>query len=566
MRMRLGLTLTKYVLRGLLLLLLLVGARSAAAGVQLEAVYPYHLDQREAQVVQGGSTLPLYINIKSFDVPVEQKVRLRVQLPAGFTLLPNAKWRTEQDGEGLTAVSDWLLPADFGQSFDLLYLVSPPGAERGTRQLRLEVAGPDWRQERQLTFSYEPEQAGAASQSAAAPGNKPDRSKFNWYIQSVTLPVDNLGNRDDRAAEGVLYIRDTALEGFRSRMTGDGATNWSAVFNHPATFVLLELRNPQQDVQLLRFRAELVDKLTGAWQPGLCTAGKNNENSENGWAGEVGSSEATTALLSLDGKKAQSFIIPLYVDYFSVLEGDYSLRVTVSGNGQEKVQEVPLTIAKRHNLGAAAVGFAGLCSLVVLLSLRRLRRCIGQLGARGAITVALFAALAFGGITLPTTLLGDVLHVLLGPFAGFVTGLLSGVLQYLLVMALLVLFRVPGVLALMYLLKYLLAGLMFGHFTPLGFLSVCVNIAVLELVLQLCGFYRRRELTVGYLLLVSLLLGVGDAVVTLVNMEQLMFFYRLYYADWYLALYMLINGLLYSSVGAWLGARTGAKLQQVMGE
>ena len=66
--------------------------------------------------------------------------------------------------------------------------------------------------------------------------------------------------------------------------------------------------------------------------------------------------------------------------------------------------------------------------------------------------------------------------------------------------------------------------------------------------------------------LICLLMGVGDALVTFVNMEQMMFFYRLYYADWYLALYMLVNGLVYSSIGAWLGAKTGSKLQQVMGE
>ena len=70
----------------------------------------------------------------------------------------------------------------------------------------------------------------------------------------------------------------------------------------------------------------------------------------------------------------------------------------------------------------------------------------------------------------------------------------------------------------------------------------------------------------GYMLFICLLMGVGDALVTFVNMEQMMFFYRLYYADWYLALYMLVNGLVYSSIGAWLGAKTGSKLQQVMGE
>lgn len=249
-----------------------------------------------------------------------------------------------------------------------------------------------------------------------------------------------------------------------------------------------------------------------------------------------------------------------------MLEGDYSLRVTVSGNGQEKVQEVPLTIAKKHNLGLLAVGFSFICLLAVLAFSYKLKGCIYRIGARGAITVALFAALAFGGITLPTTLIGDLLHVFLGPFSGLVTGILSGMLLYLLVVALLVLFRAPGVLTLMYFVKYMLAGLMFGHFTPLGLLSMCVNVAILETLLYLSGFYRRQELGKGYMLFICLLMGVGDALVTFVNMEQMMFFYRLYYADWYLALYMLVNGLVYSSIGAWLGAKTGSKLQQVMGE
>ena len=68
---------------------------------------------------------------------------------------------------------------------------------------------------------------------------------------------------DDRAAEGVIYVRDTTFESFRNRMTGEGATNWSAVFNHPATHVMLEMRNPQKDVRMLKFKAQLIDKETG---------------------------------------------------------------------------------------------------------------------------------------------------------------------------------------------------------------------------------------------------------------------------------------------------------------
>ena len=547
-----------------ILLALLCLMQQAFAGVKLEAVYPYNLDKSAAHVVHGGSTMPLFINITGFDVPHEQPAHLRVILPEGFKALAGDKWHLGSADNKQTAETDWVLPADFGQSFDLLYIRPQADLERGPKQLLVEVSGDGWHERKELSFSYEP--AAAAVAAEPTQGKKLDRSKFNWYIQSVTLPVDNLGNKDDRAAEGVIFIRDTTLEGFRNRMTGDGATNWSAVFNHPAAFLVLDMRNPQRDVRLLKFKAELIDKKTGKVMPGLCTAGKNNEDSEHGWAGDTGSVNETTALISLDGKKTQAFIIPLYVDYFTVLEGDYSLRVTVSGNGQEKVQEVPLTIAKKHNLGLLAVGFSFICLLAVLACSYKLKGCIYRIGARGAITVALFAALAFGGITLPTTLIGDLLHVFLGPFSGLVTGILSGMLQYLLVVALLVLFRAPGVLTLMYFVKYMLSGLMFGHFTPLGLLSMCVNVAILETLLYLSGFYRRSVLSKGYMLFICLLLGVGDALVTFVNMEQMMFFYRLYYADWYLALYMLVNGLVYSSIGAWLGAKTGSKLQQVMGE
>ena len=546
-------------------LLLLFCTQLAWAGHSLDAVYPYNLDKRNEHVVHSGSTMPLYINITNFDVPHEQRARLKVILPEGFSALPNAKWQMSEENGQHVALADWTLPADFGHSFDLLYLHAD-AAGAGEKQLTVYVQGEGWEEKREIPFTYDAQEVTAQEAVTVDKKKKPDASKFNWYIQSVTLPVDNQGNKDDRAAEGVIYVRDTTLEGFRNRVMGDGATNWSAVFNHPAAFLLLDMRNPQRDVRLLKFKAELVDKTTGQLVPGLCTAGKNDNDSEHGWAGETGSHNETTALISLDGKKSQTFIIPLYVDYFTILAGDYSLRVTVSGNGQEKIQEVPLTITKKHNLGLLAVGFSFLCLAALVVFSYKLKGCIYKIGAKGAITVALFAALSFGGITLPTTLLGDLLHVFLGPFSGLFTGVLSGVLQYLLVVSLLVLFRAPGVLSLMYLVKYMLSGLMFGHFTPLGLLSLCVNIVILEAVLYFSGFYRKQELGRRYLLLVSVLLGVGDALITFINMQQMMFFYRLYYADWYLALYMLVNGVLYSSIGAWLGAKTGSKLQQVMGE
>ena len=544
-------------------LVLLCWSTVANAGAMLQAEYPYSLEKNNIHQVEGGSTMPLYINLTNFDEAEPQKAQIKVTLPKGFAALPNNGWQID-NSLGQQAVTTWQLPSNYGQNFDLLYIKPQEQLQAGQYKIVVEAICKAWQLKQEINFNYVPSDKPMQTQKVA--NVVVDKSQYNWYIQSVNLPVDAQGNKDDRAAANVIYVRDTTLEGFRNRMTGDGATNWGAVFNHPAPFVMLEMRNPQKDVRVLKFKAELIDKYTGKHVPGLMTAGKVVDEEGHGWGGEVGAGSETTAMISLDGKKNQTFILPLYVDYFTVLEGDYSLRITVSGNGQEKIQEVPIAITKKHNTGLMAVGFSFFCALAATALSYRLPRCIKQIGARGAITVALFAALAFGGITLPTTLLGDLLHVFLGPFSGLVTGVLSGVLQYLLIVSLLTLFREPGVLALMFFVKYMLSGLMFGHFTPLGALSTCVSVIVLEAVLYLCGFYKVQQLDKRYMLFVAVLLGLADAAVTFINLEQMMFFYRLYYADWYMALYMLINGLLYSSIGAWLGFKTGSKLQQVMGE
>ena len=537
-----------------------------AGGINLEAVFPYSLEHKNINRTNGNATNPLFINIESFDSPEPQNVKVEIMLPQGLIFIGDELWQEIKSEAGSVIQREWILPPDYGQNFDLIYLKADNSLAAGNHEIIVKVSSENWQKNSIITFTHENETKSNLPVLINEQSLMPDKSKYNWYIQSITLPVDNFGTKDDRVKDGTIYIRDTALESFRNRMTGDGATNWSAVFNHPAAHLLLEMRNPQQDTRILKFKAELIDKLTGKPAIGLCTSSQSDNETEHGWAGQSGIEDASTAMISLDGKKSQTFILPLYVDYFRAVEGEYNLRVTVFGNGQQKIQEVPITIAKKRSMGLFAVGFSFLCFLIVCLNAQNLKKCIFNIGAKGAITIALFAAVAFGSIVVPTTLLGDVLHVVLGPFSGLVTGVLNGILLYLLVMALLVIYRKPGIVTLMFLVKWMLAGLMFGRFTPLGILSYMVYIVVLESVLYISGFYNKRDLTSGYVLFVSLAIGMADAFITMINLEQLMFFYRLYYADWYIGLYMLINGLVYSSVGTWLGYKVGIKLQQVMGE
>ena len=536
-----------------------------AGEVVLSAAYPYSLDTKSQGETYGTGTQPLYINIENYNDSQPQKVRLEVLLPAGIKVDENSAWRSQENEAGLVLFKELELSANYGQNFDLLYLRSEAGLAEGKNIIKVKLLGDGWEKEKVISFNHNaliPEGMSVSKEGKTSS----DISKFNWYIQSLTLPVDNLGHKDERAQDGTIYIRDTALESFRNRMTGGGTTNWAAVFNHPATHVFLEMRNPQLDKRVLKFKAELVDKISGETVPGLCMTKVSDNEAEQGWSGATEGQDASTALISLDGIKNQSFILPIYADQFKIIAGEYNLRVTVEGSGQKKVYETPIKVAKQRSMGIFAVGFSFLCLLILIVNFGKLKRCILRIGAKGAITVSLFAAVAFGGVVLPSTLLGDFLHVILGPFSGLATGIFNGVLLYLLVMSLLVLYRKPGVVALMFFLKWMLAGLMFGKFTPIGVLSYTVYIVVLESVLWLCGFYRINSLSKRYIIFVSIMIGLADAFITMINLEQMMFFYRLYYADWYIFLYMFVNGLLYSSLGCIMGYKVGCKLQQVMGE
>lgn len=537
----------RYLLLGLLALFALF-PQAAEAARTVEAVFPYFLTKKEETSVREGSTQLLYLCLAQTNVPREETAHVRVVLPRGFRALPGDDWRAE----GNTAETDFHLSADFGEAFGVLSVAAEDAAP-GEYEADIFITGDGWEEERKISFSV------AAGVDAG--GAKKAAKKLGWYIQNVALPVDAEGNRDASREKDTIYVRDVQLENIRNRLTGSGGVNWSAVFSEPVTHVLVELRNPKKDSRSLHFTAELIDKETGEVMRGLVTAG----GGEAGFSAE-NIAPRTEAVIALDGRTVQGVVVPLYADPYEIEEGEYRLRTTVSDGSTTRISETPIRVVKKSNTGIFALSFAGLCAAGVLLSAPRLRRAILSIGAGGDIAVALFASLAFGSVVVPVTLLGDFLHVLLGPFAGLVTGLLSGVLQYLLFMALLILFRRPGVAALFFLMKWLLAGVLFGRFTPVAMLSYAVYIGILETVLYASGFYRKKEITQAYAAGIALLMGACDMAITFINLQQLMFFYRLYYADWFIGLYMVVNGLLYTSIGSWLGIRIGKRLSQVMGQ
>ena len=511
----------------------------------LSAAFPYSATDKKEEA-HPGSTQLFYVSVQNFNQTEAEEATVTLTLPDGFRALSGNDWQVEDNHVTI----HWTLPAQYGEQFTAIPVTCPEEALQGTYEIPISLDSREGHQEKVVSFTV-----GAAEEPQKERGKKPADS---WYIQAVTVPVDESGQRDARQEKETLVVPDVTLENMKNRLTGGHGVDWDSVLVKPNTYVLLDMRNPKKDTRTIHCHMELIDKETGEVRPGLLAAPDE--------AGHVDlESRATEATLALNGNKMQMAVVPLYVDPFSINEGEYSLRISLQDGEAEKTTEIPMHVVKKRSVGLFTLGLA-LCSLVaVACSIGALKKCILRIGAKGDITVSLFAALAFGGVVVPVTLLGDFLHVILGPFSGLVTGLLSGVVQYLLLMALLILFRQPGVAALFFLMRWLLSAVLFGRVTPVGILICAVSVVIIEVALWVVGFYRKKELSPIYAMGISFLIGCADAVITFINMEQLMFFYRLYYADWFIGLYMLMNGLLYSTIGSWMGYKIGSRLKQVMG-
>ena len=115
----------------LVFLLLLLQVTAGFAGRQLDAVYPYSLEKQQIRTVTGRSTLPLYVNLTSYDIPRMQQAEVSVKLPGGFSALPKEGWQIYKGG----ASAYWQTEAGYGENFDLLYLQAEEGAVTETKEI-----------------------------------------------------------------------------------------------------------------------------------------------------------------------------------------------------------------------------------------------------------------------------------------------------------------------------------------------------------------------------------------------------------------------------------------------
>lgn len=520
----------------------------AEDGLSLRLKIPYSL-QSGGDATEAGTGIKALLTAENTNAE-SRVVSVRLELPPGFTPLQvPAGWRAD----AYTLEGSVKLGGGYSQWFEL-FSFNSQGVAAGDYSCTLTYSTEKETRQIRIPFSLGP----AISVSGRA-----------LAFKQVTFPVDRYGKIDQRLNQNTLVLRDKALDYLKSIVKGKGAYNAAAESVHPLTYVRLEFANPGREEKLLLVTFSLLDSY-GAVVPGLTTPSSTVDDKE---AGDFSvHQDKTIALIALNGSAEQIVDLPIYTADEMDREGKFTLQIMArEGGNSPLVYHTPVKLVARNSKAAFIVLMGVLIAVAgVFILCHRWRRLLACMKTRWLITIALFGSTSFAVVNVPATLLSDVLHLLLGPMSFLITGMFNGVILYMLIAALVILIPIPGTVALLFAVRMLLNMLIFGHASPTLFLFYAIQAALLEFCLYFARMKTssRNDIEAGRLRLPSLLLlpiacAVADGVSTFIHLHTLAFLYRLFYADWYIGANVLINGFLYTSVGAGCGIILGNQLKRV---
>jgi hypothetical protein len=261
-------------------------------------------------------------------------------------------------------------------------------------------------------------------------------------------------------------------------------------------------------------------------------------------------------------------VLPIYVRP-ETPEGTYLRRVEIRPLGSDrplgKPEEKELGVVRSNSVFSGWVIGAGVLSLAWLAATAIFfRRMVRSLGVRVLVLLALLGSLQFC-LQFAGGLVSMVFYALLGPFNCLVGGLLTEVMTYLLVTSILLLVPRVGAMTLAGLVTYVMGGVLFGSFGLTDVLFVGSAIAFREILLF--GFGVTRLGPPGpkppKLVPMMLALGLADAASTFTSLALQALFYRLFFAEWYIFLQVVVTGFLYTALGVYLGRSLGISLRRV---
>ena len=382
-------------------------------------------------------------------------------------------------------------------------------------------------------------------------------------IASIEMPTDATGAVDAKQRADTIYYPRPLFSWLDTSQTNPF---------EPTTFQTIRLRNQSEETIHVAVSSINRDIKTGEVVPFLTPPETAN-----------GGTNQSVAFASLPGGEVTEIPLPIYFHprYLKegkieqAIPGEYRRDIVMKVWGSDATifrEERPLHLIV-PNQQALLVSLLAIISstigLAVVLKLHK--QLFAGFTTKQLIVIALFGTTVFVAVIVPSTLFLNLISALLGPISVLLTGLINETLYYALLTALLIYItgdpensergvlkaenKGSGIILLVSAVRLLLGGVTFGLFTPMAIVYTGTSVLLLETGFL---FVRRRSLFIW-----AVVLGLCDAIAVYVDLQLSILLYRLFYADWYILLRILIEGFVYTFIGVLLGARLGRGLWRV---
>ena len=379
-------------------------------------------------------------------------------------------------------------------------------------------------------------------------------------IESIKMPTDAMGTADPKQREDTIYYARPLFRWLKTSQTNA---------YEPITYQTVQLRNAGEETIHVVVSSINTDTRRGGTIPFLAPPATTN-----------GGTHRSVAFASLPGGMVTEIPLPIYFHPMYIgqgnqpeqaIPGEYARDISVKVWGSDATilrekRPLHLIVPNQQALLISLLAIIG-SSIGFAVVLRFHERIFAGFTTKQIIVIALFGTTIFVGVMVPSTLFLNLIRAVLGPLSVLLTGLINETLYYALLTALLIYIsgapeeatrhdgKGSGVILLVSAVRLLLSGVTFGLFTPMAIVYTGTSVLLLETGFL---FVRGRNILAW-----AVVLGLCDAIAVYVDFQLSILFYRLFYADWYIVLRILIEGFAYTFIGVLLGAKLGRGLWRV---
>ncbi len=559
-----------------LLACLLEGALAAGPKVLLKNEVPY--GEREGALMAQGSSISALLCVESRgqeDVRVE--LALRVPHPLKVST-EDRRIGVSEEGSEQIAEAEFHLRIEGEKWFSSVTIIIPEDTPPGEYAVRSSAR----------THSGDGEET--MDQVVRLRVVSRETIPKLFHLGELTLPSNEKGWPEERQERGTVLIKGKKT--FWQGLVEDRRQS-SRFDTRPSTYLSVPVRNTSRQKAIVLVRMDVLDPATGERVPGfeLPYAAEHGDT-----LGEV----AVYQVVEMEPESTEQVVLPVYVSE-TVRPGMVTARVRAVLFGTDieaDRRETAVRVVGTRWLPALMTAVALLTGLGgVVASYRQRKRCFEMKG-RDLILIALFGTVMFAVVSIPGTLLLHAAHIILGPFSFLVTGFFHEILFYLLLVSLVVLIPRVGAVSLVVAVRFLLSSFVLGEFSPISLIHYATTATCLEAAVYCSGLSRASSGTSSNpgaieeasgpsdevdgssgpvdddpavappsdfsrrrIFLAAVVLGITDAFLSFVFFNLSMFFYRLYYATWYLAAYLVIDGFCFTLIAVPFGFKLGSRLR-----